>query len=842
MPLLRENVLPGEDPSQFECRAASEHPLNASRGLAIPLSATPVDRLQRRLAVVCAAASLAAFAVLAAFARVPLAPLPAFIPSYEASLIVIDLITAVLLFGQFAQQRSAGLLALIAGYLFDALMIVPHMLTFPGVLSATGGLGAGVHTTAWLYMFWHGGFPIFVIAYAWLNGPAEAEGAGLRTTHDIAAIAAVVALCALLTLLAINSDQLLPAVMAGNADAVGQKIAAVTVWGITAAALLALLARRSGSVLDLWLIVVVVAWLADIGLSAVFDAARFDLGFYAGRAYGLLAASFVLIVLLAETAALHRRLAAATTRLDAAVRERTGELALTNRQLNAILESSPVAIFMLDLNGAVRLWTASAERLFGYSAQEALGRRPPYLGDDELAEFEANIALAEAGTAPGCFEAQHRRCDGTLIDLSISWARVHDEAARLLGIMYAATDITDRKRLEAQLRQAQKMEALGNLTGGMAHDFNNHLGVIILNLDLLREQVADNADAEELTDEALSAAMRGAELIRHLLAFARRQPLQPQRADVNRLVGEMARLLERVLGEEISVSVETDAAVWPTVIDPAQLESSLANLANNARDAMPDGGELRIATGNRTLDADYAAEHADVAAGDYVLVEISDTGIGMTPEVLAQVFDPFFTTKPQGQGTGLGLSMVYGFIKQSGGHINVYSEPGIGTTVRLYLPRAKPAEAKSETVDVQPPVRGSGETVLIVEDNESMRRVAVRQLTDLGYCVIEAENAHAALEVLERNPADLLFSDVVMPHGMNGYELVRIARQRRPGLKALMTSGFPGRMLTETRDHGGIRLLSKPYRRDDLSRAIQEVLQASVAEEGRTDELDFADR
>ncbi len=507
------------------------------------------------------------------------------------------------------------------------------------------------------------------------------------------------------------------------------------------------------------------------------------------------------------------------------LREQTDALVHTNRQLSAVLKASPVAIFMLDRNGSVMLWHESAERIFGYSEEEAIGRLPPYLIEDHMAEFRANVAHAvEDAAATGFLETRRRRKDGALIDVSARWARVNDEAGEMLGIMYAVADISERKKLEGHLRQAQKMEAVGNLTGGMAHDFNNLLGVIIGNLDLLREAPSGDPDTDEYIGEALSAALRGADLTRRLLAFARRQPLQPARIDVNELIGGIVRLLARTLGEEIQITLDLNPDLWPVVVDPAQLESSLTNLATNARDAMPGGGQLIIVTGNRSLDADYAAQYPEVQPGDYAMVEVTDTGTGMPPETASRIFEPFYTTKETGKGTGLGLSMVFGFIKQSGGHINVYSEVGIGTTFRLYLPRAGAGVEASPAVPPTALVRGNGETVLAVEDNASLRRVVARQLTELGYRVLEAEDSQTALRILESEPVDLLFTDIVMPGGTSGYEIAGRVLARFPQIKVVLTSGFPENRANGDATSRGLRLLSKPYRRDDLGRIIREVL------------------
>jgi PAS domain S-box-containing protein len=388
----------------------------------------------------------------------------------------------------------------------------------------------------------------------------------------------------------------------------------------------------------------------------------------------------------------------------------------------------------------------------------------------------------------------------------------------------AHLDITDLRATQQQLQQAQKMEAIGNLTGGMAHDFNNLLGIIIGNLDMLRDSAPLSADDTELLSEAFDAATRGADLIRRLLAFSRRQPLQPRPIAVNEMVSGIAGMLARTLGEDIPISLDLAAEVWPVRADPAQIEASLVNLATNARDAMPNGGRLIIATANRRLDADYAAGHAELAPGDYAMIEVSDTGTGIPPDVLARIFEPFFTTKEVGKGTGLGLSMVFGFVKQSGGHINVYSEPGVGTTFRLYLPRdgqdAAAAEAEAAT---RAESGGDGETILIVEDNPGMRRIVKRQLVELGYRVLEADGGAAALAVLAQEKIALLFSDIVMPGGMNGIVLAEKAMAAWPAIKIILTSGFPDAHLGD--QVANVRLLSKPYRRADLAEAVRAALE-----------------
>jgi signal transduction histidine kinase len=395
-------------------------------------------------------------------------------------------------------------------------------------------------------------------------------------------------------------------------------------------------------------------------------------------------------------------------------------------------------------------------------------------------------------------------------------------AALVLANTELQAEILARRQAQEQLAHAQKMEAIGNLTGGMAHDFNNLLGIIIGNLDLLG--MSDNLDPEikEFADEAFDAALRGADLTRRLLAFARRQPLRPVPIDVNERVESIIKLLGRTLGENIRITLHLGSEIFPVVADPAQLEACLTNLATNARDAMPSGGNLTVATRNDRLDEDYAADHSEVEPGDFAVIEVSDNGTGMSPDVLNRIFEPFYTTKEQDKGTGLGLSMVFGYIKQSGGHINVYSEPGIGTTFRLYLPRALSAAEAQTPAPAAMALGGNGEIVLAVEDNAALRRTVVRQLHDLNYRVLEAVDATTALEVLEREHVDLLFTDVVMP-GASGLDIVRIVLSRWPNIRIVITSGFPQAHLLENPElFEGIRLLSKPYRKEELAATLRQ--------------------
>lgn len=395
------------------------------------------------------------------------------------------------------------------------------------------------------------------------------------------------------------------------------------------------------------------------------------------------------------------------------------------------------------------------------------------------------------------------------------------------GYVIVCVDTTARTQAENIARQAQKMEAIGHLTGGLAHDFNNLLQVINANLDLL---ASENTKAPKLADRlqnAVTAVNRGARLTNQLLAFARRQTLDPRSTNLGRLIQEMTDLLQRTLGERVEVECIVAGGLWNTLVDRSQVENALLNLAINARDAMPEGGKLTLEVTNAYLDEVYAAQHAEVTEGQYVMIAVSDTGTGMPPDIIARVFEPFFTTKKEGHGTGLGLSQVYGFVKQSGGHIKVYSEMGQGTTLKLYLPRTRVPQEDVGALALGP-VEGGGDSILVVEDDENVRIAAFDTLTALGYTVYKASNAEEALTILNSGPSiDLLFTDVIMPGPINTRELARRAQALQPSIAVLYTSGYTQNAIVHNgKLDEGIFLLSKPYRREELARKIRSILDA----------------
>ena len=408
------------------------------------------------------------------------------------------------------------------------------------------------------------------------------------------------------------------------------------------------------------------------------------------------------------------------------------------------------------------------------------------------------------------------------------FAPVHDADGKIFRIVASSRDVTEREALESQLRRSQRMEAVGQLTGGVAHDFNNLLQVIRANLEMIGSALVDNPSASKRLRNAIHGADRAAQLTRQMLAFARRQPLEPKVVNLGRLVGDMAEMMRRTIGEAVEIETVIAGGLWNTIADPAQVESALLNLAINARDAMPAGGKLTIELANTSLDDVYALRDQEILPGQYVMLAVSDTGEGMAPETVARVFEPFFTTKADGRGTGLGLSMVYGFVKQSNGHVQIYSEPGSGTTVKIYLPRSRKVE---ETVAEAPVIASTGgdQVVLVVEDDEAVRAAAVAMLEEMGYRCVQAANGQAGLDLVAAGePVDLLFTDVVMPGPLKTRDFVAQAQALRPGLPVLYTSGYTENAIVH---HGrlddGVSLLSKPYTRNDLARKVAALINAS---------------
>lgn len=508
-----------------------------------------------------------------------------------------------------------------------------------------------------------------------------------------------------------------------------------------------------------------------------------------------------------------------------------GRLRESERRFRLLVEAvTDYAIYMLDPQGFVVKWNPGAERLKGYTAAEILGRHLScfYTEEDRKAGMPEQVLASAA--LNGSFEGEGWRVrkDGSRFWASVALHAIRDPAGQLLGFAKVTRDMTEQRAAEERLRQAQKMEAIGQLTGGVAHDFNNLLTVIGGNLETLQHRLSARGEESlvRMAGTAARAAARAAVLTHQLLAFSRRQPLQPKTISINTLISGLSEMLRRTLPENVAIETVLAGGVWTIYADANQLENSLLNLAINARDAMPDGGKLTIEAANVYLDEDYAAT-AELQPGQYVGIFVSDSGVGMSKDVAAKAFDPFFTTKDVGQGTGLGLSQVYGFVKQSGGHVRIYSELGAGTTVKLYLPRHHTADSAAETATPAAPLpRSAGETILVVEDQTDVRSFSVEMLRDLGYRVLEAPDGATALRMIAAHrEIALLFTDVGLPGGMNGRQLADEALLRRPGLKVLFTTGYARNAIVH---HGhldpSVRLLPKPFTTGALATKVRNVL------------------
>jgi signal transduction histidine kinase len=603
------------------------------------LSTEPARVHEKRLAKLVVTVSLVAFVIGIPFVRVPLARIPAFIPGYEAALLISDTITAVLLFSQFVRLRSRAILLLAVAYLFDVLIIVPHALSFPEVFSETGLMGSGPQTTAWLYVFWHAGFPLFVLAYALLvRHPADALRGEPGRAIAMAVGGLVLAVVGLISITTLGHDLLPVVIRDGDYSLLVTRGVSPAILVLTGVALLVLWYRSVPTVLDVWLMVVMLAWLLDISFSAVIGSHRYDFGFYAGRAYGVMAASFVLGALLFEM----------------------------NRQYGNVANA---------------------------------------------------LALAETR--------------------NIELVQSREEFARL-----------------------QRSEAINQLVGGVAHDFNNLLMVIMGGLDLMLKDETVTPRNRDLLTVSMKAARRGGKLTQQLLTFARRQVLRPEVLNPNEVIVGLETLISRAAGDRIKVLIHLSPVLWPARLDRTTFGAALLNLVLNARDAMNGEGSIVIETRNTVLDGNLSS---DWPPGDYVLIRINDTGIGMTPEIAARAFEPFFTTKGVGKGSGLGLAQVYGFVQGASGQVRINSKPDEGTTFEMYLPKSNghPAQVEQSRLSSVRAPRGC-ETILVAEDDPDELSVVAMGLLDLGYDVKTAVDAQEGLAILRGDlKIDVLFSDVV---------------------------------------------------------------------------------
>ena len=515
------------------------------------------------------------------------------------------------------------------------------------------------------------------------------------------------------------------------------------------------------------------------------------------------------------------------------LRESQREVRETRGRLSALIDASPLAIMAGNLDGRITLWNAAAERIFGWKASEVIGRAYPAVPEEQVAEWRMLRNRVLAGETVTDVEARRRGKDGRILDVNVSAAPVRGHDGEVEGTIVVIADVTQRRegererdKLEAQLRQAQKMEAIGRLAGGIAHDFNNLLTAIKGHADLA---LADpSGDVVDDLQEIARSAERASALTRQLLAFTRQSIVQPRPLDLNGLIEGMDRLIQRLVGETITLQTDLDPQLGPVLADAGQLEQVVMNLVVNARDAMPDGGRIVIRTHNGAITAAQAERYPyAVRPGEYVVLAVTDTGSGMDEETARQVFDPFFTTKPLGVGTGLGLSTVYGIVKQAHGYIWVDTDPGMGTTFMIYMPRTATAPEEAEAEEPVEVEAGGTETVLVVEDEETVLSMARKTLERQGYHVLPALRGRDALRIAREHPGEIhvLFSDVVMPD-LTGREVADRISRMRPRIRILRTSGYAEHVIArQGQVEEGIRFLPKPYTPRELVRRVRDTLE-----------------
>ncbi len=535
-------------------------------------------------------------------------------------------------------------------------------------------------------------------------------------------------------------------------------------------------------------------------------------------------ASIVLSVIrdITERKRIEQELRQANEELD---RRKTRELRESQSRMALIVDSSQDAIIGKNLDGIITHWNKGAEQIYGYAAHEMIGKNistiaPP----DRVNEIAAILEKIRRGQRVEYFESVRVTKDGKKLNMSISVSPIFDTDGKVVGASTIARNITAQKRVEDQLRQSQKMEAVGRLAGGVAHDFNNLLGIVTACSELVSSRV--DAEGQEYIDNIREAAKRGAALTKQLLAFSRRQPTSSQVLDLNERLREVSKLLRPLMGDDVEVVLLPRSANAIVEADPGQLDQVVLNLAVNARDAMPKGGKLLIETGVFDFDELFAREHPSMGSGRYVMLAISDNGVGMDDATKSRIFEPFFTTKEIGKGTGLGLATVYGIVKQIGGHIWVYSEPGHGSTFKIYLPSAeKKIETGTGKDEEALPARREGVTILVAEDDVTMRRLTRRMLESHGYTVIEAEDGKTAIDAIARSTSriDIILTDVVMK-GMTGPELVLRLIESYPEMRVVYMSGYTGELMTHEGLGNSIRLLEKPFTRASLLKTLDAAL------------------
>ena len=526
----------------------------------------------------------------------------------------------------------------------------------------------------------------------------------------------------------------------------------------------------------------------------------------------------------------HGQLEERIEKRTAELREANEELRQANQVRRAVVQSSPLAIWAVDLDGNVTFWNPAAERIFGWSEAEVIGKPLPVVAGGEQEEYRDWLERFRNGEAFAAVERKRVRKDGSSIDVVIWTAPLRDAGGQISGTIAIDSDVTERKALEEQFRQSQKLEAVGRLAGGVAHDFNNLLTVITGYCEMLVAEAGQDSGLLDYAQEIRYAADRAAALTAQLLAFSRRQISQPRILDMNEVVAHSMKLLRRVIGEDIEISTHLAQGLGMIKADPIHVDQVIMNLVVNARDAMPHGGMLTIETSNQTLDAEYTGRHFGVEPGPYSLLAISDTGVGMDSATRSRLFEPFFTTKEAGKGTGLGLSIVYGIVKQNGGEVMVYSEPGKGTTFKIYFPMAVVPQ-EFAVVEQKPAEMKGCETILVCEDEASIRKLVHSMLTRHGYRVLEAHTPEEAIELARQHAQTLalLLTDIVMPQ-VSGFDLAREIQRSCPRVKVLYMSGYTDNQVSRNWVlDPGTPFIQKPFTAAALTQKVREALQTQAA-------------
>jgi signal transduction histidine kinase len=753
--------------------------------------------------------------------------MPGFTASFQTALILCYVLTARIFFGQFRRTGAIPVLSFAIGALYSAAIVLAQLLSFPGIFAHGRLLGAGPDTTIWLWVFWHIGLPLSALAPAYFAADGLTPAVKSENARRVGKISvALTILCVILiTWLVGEHAPLLPKL----ADGDDYRLLTMTGIGPAVATLIALVLlllcvrTRLHTMFQLWLGVALALLFYDCIITLA-GSARGTVGWVTGRLEALAASLVILAVYARELERLLNRV-----RLMASEAQQRGiELHQARDNLANALQAADMAEWQMDLKTGIVHRGEQHDRIYGYDKLLREFTRETFFQHLLPADMPHVESAFERARTTGLLELRCRIKRAK--DKAVRWIALRgraypDEDGRLRTMSGVIMDVTDRHEIEERLNQAQKMEAIGQLTGGVAHDFNNLLTAIVGNLDMISRTPGDTARVERLARTALQAASRGSDLTQKLLAFARKQVVQPETVNPNHLLTDFRDLLQRALGETIELETYLDPTLDPVRLDPAQFQSAVLNLCVNARDAMPEGGKLKISTRNMRIGQE-SGTFPDTRPGAYVVVSIADSGAGMEEGTLARAFEPFFTTKDIGSGTGLGLSQVYGFCRQAGGFARIASVVGQGTNVEMFLPRSTDRADRASGGLILPLRRAAdGEVILVVEDDPAVLEMALESLTDLGYQTLTAEDAQSALSILRSNARiDILFSDVVMPGGMNGVQLSVEAKRLRPELKVLLSSGYTGAALGSSGVPEDMPILTKPYRREDLAKKLRTVL------------------